>query len=422
MAEYSNKLLKKILLFGCTLYTFSELYCYYKHIVMVRKLNESCNYDLHYDTDKDKHIRVTAMTNIIEHDKDSKKFCEHLFYNKIKFENIPRNLLIHTLGTMLFMKNTFANKEYLEVDNYVTMIEKSHNVNLTNTYYDKNVKYMIFGKTPIFTWYKPLFLIFIMYCAKKIFNRYLYKLGFVRQQFPNGYVVWIRKCIAPKYNPLILFHCSVGGCIPYYKIIKELIVGRTLILSELPGISWENYVSTPPLLVQVAENLHEVVVQNNISNYDLLCHSFGGLLCMKYFYKYHSEIKKIICIESGVILNHVFNVYSQFFEIMSVKNKPMDYIDFICAPITHRDPYIQYYFHRDLHLSDTILLGRPEENNKEIHLILSEDDDKIPTEYYHHYVNSKKLPYNLKIFKKRTHGAFIYDFEFQNYVINILNK
>jgi len=404
------------------LYTACEIYNYYRHRKMVNNINNYKTPAISINETKQKHIRETVMSNIIDHDKDSKKFIEHLFYNKINFESIPRNMLHTALGSMLFLKDKYNYQESLEIEGYINQLELKHNTYLK---YDSNktIKYMIFGKTPIYTWYKPIMMISLMYATRKIFNIYLKKLGFVQYKFENGFVVWVRTPKIIKRNPLIVFHCSIGGCMPYYKFIKEIMNDRILLLPELPGISWENFVYKPPLLNEVAENLNEIVSSLNITNYDLLCHSFGSLLCMKYFYKYHKQIKKIICVESGVIINHIFGMYTEFYEIMNMTNgKSKDFLDYACAPITHRDPYIQFYFHRDLSVTDTVLLGREEENNTEIHLVLSENDDKIPAEYYCHYVKSKKLPYNIKIFDKRTHGAFAYDTEFQQYVIEIANK
>jgi pimeloyl-ACP methyl ester carboxylesterase len=414
----TNYSFREILIVGYGIYTLSELYSYYKHKIMVKNLND---FTVAIAKTTDKQLRETTIDNIIEHDKDSKKFCEHLFYNKISFDNIPRNLLVHSFSTMLFMKNNFTKDEQNEIEKYINKFETRHNVILKNKY-DDSIPYIVFGKTKIFTWYKPLFIKLFLYCIKKIFNKWLSKLGFIKQQFPNGYVVWIRICseVNKLYDPLILFHCSIGGSISYSHLIPKLMVGRTLILSELPGISWENYVYQPPILAEVADNLHSVIMQHGISQYNLLCHSFGGLLCIKYFYRYHNEVKKIICIESAVIVNHAFNIYSEFYD-MSVNSKSRDLIQLMCTSITHRDPYIQFYLHRDLSVSDTILLGREEEKNKEIHIILADNDDKIPTHYYSHYIKSKKLPYIVKIFEQRMHGAFLVDKEIQDYVFNVLN-
>lgn len=380
--------------------------------------------DKYYHQPKvNKTLRLTVanklIDNILMYDKDPKRFVENLFYNKIPFEQIPKNYLIKVLGGLIFAKNQLSIMETIIIYRFIEMMETKTNTKFKNNY-NINLPHIKFGDNQIITWYQPFGVIMMKLFVRKLFNAYLHKLGFKRHNLDNGFVVWIRVDDNIKYNPLILFHCSIGGCIPYSGMIHKIMEGRILILPEIPGVSWENYVHEPPTLNYMADMLHDKINDLKLIKYDVMCHSFGWALCTKYFYKYHSEINKIVCVEASVILNHALNVYSEFYDVTCGLNSP-DKLGKLCIPFLHRDVYLQFYFQKDLSIYDSILIDREEEIGKDIHLILVDKDDKIPTAYYDYYIKKKNLPYKVKIFNNRYHASFVYDMEIQNYMLTIIN-
>ena len=359
------------------------------------------------------------VNNVLEHDMDPHGFIEQLFYNKYKYEEINKPSIRRAFAYLLFAEREPDELENEYIDKYINLFEQKYG----NKFLDGGEiqECIEIGHAKIYTWYMPLFYRIIKYFTRIGYELFMHYHGF-RKIKSDKLVLWIRTDNEIKYRPLILFHCSVG-IIGYPKVLPLLSSNRTIIIPEISGILWNSYsVSDPDKLCTILFNELDKL---NIHNYDILMHSYGFVLGLKYLHKYHEHIHKIIVAESPVIMNHSLKPFVEFVDVMKYINFT-DVIDVIAASTTCRDIVIQYHLQRCATPHNTTLIGFLHndaiESTKDIYFILSGDDNRVPVKHYQYHIDKKNLPYKTIVLDNRKHGAFLYDTEFQKHVIDIINQ
>jgi hypothetical protein len=401
------------------LYLLLELFNYIKYYLVKLQINKTyiesnCNIINKYK------ISDEVIKNILHHDKDPQKIIEHLFFNKVDIIDINKKSLSRALGFLLFSKKDLCSTELNYIDTYILQIENRFNIQIKDT--DIIYQCIEAGHASVITWYYPLFIRCVKLCARKIIELYMiHYLKFKKYTYKAGIVIWIRIDENIKYNPLILFHCSLG-IVGYPFIIPNIMKNRVLIIPEIAGILWNSFdISNPDKL---SDLLYDKINELNINaKYDLLIHSYGFILSLKFLHKYHHIVNRIIAMESPIIINHSMESYHEFVNTIQHINF-LDPISVICRYTTNRDTVIQYHFQRCTMSHNSSLIGFDDysiEKDKNIHLVLSGNDPRVSAQHYIHYIKSKNLPYNVTVFEGREHGAYLYDNEFQEYILKLIN-
>jgi hypothetical protein len=397
------------------IYLFLELYNLISYYITILIINTSCN-KYTFQTNSKFTLTDEVINNIIHHDLDQQKLIEQLFFNKVQFKDITRHSLEKSLAYMLFVKsyNDLDMLELQYINKYISLIEKKNNVFFSK---DKSIVQpcIEYGHSKISTWYTPIIIRLIKWMGRQATEFHMLYHGFTKY-IEKGIIIWIRIDKNIKHDPLIFTHCTLG-LVVYPHIIKKIMKNRILIIPETAGIIWNsNFPSDPDILATI---LFDKLCKLNITKYDLLVHSYGFVLGMKFFNKYSSHVNKIFAVESPILITHAFSSYEEFLDTRFHHINLKEPLNLFCKCTTNRDIVIQYHLQRCLVLHNSTLL----ESNctKKVYLLLSEHDVRVPLKHYKHYINSKGLPYEIILFKNRTHGAFIYDSEFYNAVINLVN-
>ena len=101
----------------------------------------------------------------------------------------------------------------------------------------------------------------IMYIIRKIFNIYMYIKGYKYIIDPATNIrVWI------KYNkldniPLVFLHGFGIGILPYINKINNLSYTRTIIIPEIPNISYDLYKMPPPSINTIIDVIYDILLR-----------------------------------------------------------------------------------------------------------------------------------------------------------------
>jgi pimeloyl-ACP methyl ester carboxylesterase len=404
-------------------YAVAEIYNYMNYKQLLKSITpiKNCEFE------DDKHmydIKENIKDSLLTKEYNLKTFIKQITYNKLELEDIPRKCITDSLGSMIFMKKNISHNKINEIEEFVDKVEQK--IGTKFSVVDNDVPHIIWGQETILPWYQPLFFRGIKFLVRKCFNIYLYNIGFKKYRDPNGYVIWHRINNNASETPLVLFHCSIAGVMTYSRIINLLIKDRTVILPEVPGISWDNHVTCPPGIREMTRILNNKLHEWNIGKHDIISHSFGGVVAISYMHKYSQQVKKCVFVEVGVFVSHVLQIYCELNDLTNVyQGKNLDIssmlTNIMLIPVFHRDPYILYYLNREVWLKDSSLFGLEcTDRNEETHIIMSENDDKFHVKAYEYYLQNNDLKYKWKTFKDRFHGAFCHDREMQDYVLSIV--
>jgi pimeloyl-ACP methyl ester carboxylesterase len=270
-------------------------------------------------------------------------------------------------------------------------------------------------------------------------DRYLKKNNFIKMVCNNGLIIWYKIGLTKPNHANIFIHSSIGGLSIYKNFINKLSdkIGDTYttILLEIPGISFGNNIYIPPTIYSITQYLVSFIKLNKINNINIMGHSFGCNVVSCLINRFYKDLRdngillnKTILIEGLVFLPRLMNIYKFFnensFTMVTDIIKRGNYRDLVSIPFFYRDLYLQFYMQRCLSLTDSTLVGLTEyeQLDNKIHLILSEDDDKIIVNDLVYYLQSKRYKCDIKIFDNVRHGDFAFDERMQDHAIELLNK
>lgn len=395
-------------------YAYFEYDNYKKHNELIKSIYDS---EINSNITEYKHrsfqIQNFINCNIILND-NLEITIKQWFYNKKEIYEISYDDLYNFFKILFYNCENLSYKHTELIYNCIDKIE-----NKLNLKFQKGIKYNDYikvGTNDFKIWYVPFVGNLIKSNLKHIFGLWMKFNNFNLINLDNNYKVWYRNNNSK--NNLCAFHCSILGASSLMLFINKIKnLDYNIYIPEIPGICYDSFVNKIRKIEYYNDLLYEYFVSNNITNIDMIGHSFGGMCLTKFFYKYNYIINKTIFIEAPVFSINVFKLHNESIELNRVRH-------FWIIPLMHRDPYVMFYFYKNVDILNTnIYLEYLDKINKKINIILVDLDDKIPSIDYLNYVNkynSDKV--NLKIFNNNSHGAFLYKDSMQKYVISLLNE
>jgi len=190
------------------------------------------------------------------------KFFTDSFFNKksITLNNISKILSYHIYNIHPNSHVKIQNTEH--INNLLDIIKPKVELGTINE--DDNGTEVISGHYMINKLniiHKPYIFYMIMYIIRKIFNIYMYIKGYKYIIDPATNIrVWI------KYNkldniPLVFLHGFGIGILPYINKINNLSYTRTIIIPEIPNISYDLYKMPPPSINTIIDVIYDILLR-----------------------------------------------------------------------------------------------------------------------------------------------------------------
>lgn len=363
--------------------------------------------------------KVKHIQTLCKYDPDPVKSIEDIYYGEVEWSKIPRDDLKTTLTLIInnFRKNNVLPKDGELVEKALQSLESKTQRSLSYKP-SKNIKRINLRERKLRGWYKPIILRGFIYVIRKFYDYKLHKAGFKRVQQSNGLVLWYKE--SDKQNASIFFHCSIAGAIPYIKFLKN--IRGTVIIPEVPGISWQNYTNTPPSLNQIVTDTVEFTKSLGIDKFNIVAHSFGCFLGCRLINNYQQHVNKAVLIEGFVYPVRMMKAY-WYIHIPIYSMHKLSLCELLLVPFFIRDTHCQFYINREVSISDGMLnrYTRIESRKDSITVILSEYDNKIDCKRVMQYVKNSGIEYDHIVVPGKGHGSFITNDDIQDKVIGIIS-
>ena len=375
------------------------LYC---HIFIYRALNNRCYTRNRRGLSKQLSGEInTHLKEYFTNEEDLTKYLTDSFPNRdlITIENIRKVLSYH-------IHNTHPNKDDIMCDdgvNEIVDIIKSRADSLicpdgcrTN---NRNISYH-FMTNKLQYIHKPFAFYTFAYFVRRAFNFYMYTLGFTNIIDPQlNLRVWIRENNgATNKMPLVFIHGVGCGIIPYINKIQRLSVDRrTVIVPELPNISYDLYKFPPPSNDELVTSLYNTLSKLDIQLVDLIGHSYGSLILNIFQNKYPHMCNYKTYAEPACFYIQQTHLSSTILFKTSFNN----ITNFLRTIIIYKDIYIQYIFKRTIFYEHTLITNLDDKTN----IILSKDDEIMPSYYIHKYITTHYPQVHVEMIDG-VHGAY----------------
>ena len=248
--------------------------------------------------------------------------------------------------------------------------------------------------------YKPRIFYVLMYLVRRVFNFYMYTLGFTNIIDPRlNLRVWIKhNSGATNKMPLVFIHGLGFGIMPYIRKIQRLSVDRrTVIVPELPNISYDLYKFPPPSNENLVTSLYNILSKLEIKQVDIIGHSYGSLILNIFQIKYPDICNYKTYAESGCFYIQQSHLSSTILFKTSFNNLH----NFLRTIIIYKDIYTQYIFKRTIFYEHTLITNLDDKTN----IILSKDDEIMPSYYIHKYITTYYPQVHVEMIEG-VHGAY----------------
>jgi hypothetical protein len=418
------------------LYSIFEVRNYIKYYKLKNKINKQIKNknDLYLSKKNEISLLVHNTLNLLDYltnldETKTIKIIEQLFYDKIDISKITYFNLYNALCYYVYNKTNLNFPQSARIFSLINNIENKIGLKFIK----KEIKqdYIKASKNYFNYWYHPFILIFIKKILKFTFHLFMLFIGF-KYFISDNLIIYnnINNRDENDKKNIILFHCSVAGALSLIVVILKMRKKYNLIIPEIPGFSWNYYYDNDIKGLDYYNNiLINYVKKENLNNLNLISHSLGGITLMKFYYKCvlttNLKIDNIFFCESPVFPIYIFKLHSESYDLIkSIKNylKNFQFMDILIIPFLQRDVYVQYYVNMDINMFDSCFFYK--ETDTKINIILVDNDNKIPSDFYIDYLKSKNLldKINTKIFENNSHGAFLYNKNIQDFVLDELDR
>lgn len=370
--------------------------------------------------------------DIENHIKNPTQYFDNLFHGRSR--SYSKEGIYESLKQCFYFPYHKQIKKSDTIENIIKFYEKNNEIKFDNGKLNTNSNKKInWHQTELKTWYKPLPII-CMFEAVLTYSEVLMQIeGFHKTGMKNGLSIWFRKGILDRTKLVLFVHAGSGGLLLQSEFIKKLPKECSVVIPELPGISFAGRVSVPPTVRELAKTITKFIKNREIKQVQMISHSFGGniLSCIinnqhTYFKKYGMAITNTILVEPIIFIptlpfihkfsNTDITVSDVVNQIKSNHGRLVSYV------LLFRDIYTQFYGQRCFTINDALIGETEYEKNNIINIVFSENDELSPIHECVHYLESKKYNGNVKVFENRKHGDFCFDLEMQNYVIGLIRK
>jgi len=249
--------------------------------------------------------------------------------------------------------------------------------------------------------HKPFIFYTFMYLVRRVFNCYMYRLGFTNIVDPSTQLrVWIKhNSVGTNEMPFVFIHGFGFGIMPYIHKIQRLTVDRRIVIvPEFPNISYDLYKFPPPSSDKLSTSLYNILTKHSIELIDIAGHSFGGLILNTFQTKYPRMCNYKTYAESPVFCIH----QSHIVNVIAIKLPFKDIIKYIRTMIIYNDIYTQYFLNRCLFYENTLITNLDDKTT----IILAKDDRLVPSYYICKYITTYYPQVSVEIIKG-DHAAYI---------------
>ena len=248
--------------------------------------------------------------------------------------------------------------------------------------------------------HKPYIFYMIMYIIRKIFNIYMRIKGYTYIiDSATNIRVWI------KYNkihtiPLVFIHGFGMGILPYITKINNLSHTRTIIIPEIPNISYDLYKMPPPSIDNIINVIYDILLKLNITRIDIMGHSFGTNVLNAFQQKYPH-----MCNYKTYAEPTCFYIQQPQLSLVVYKPYPISFnFKYVLNIFVFRDQYVQYITKRCIFGEQSLI----ENFDKKTTIILAKYDYLLPATHIYDYIRTY-YP-NVNIFMTNgNHGSWIMD-------------
>lgn len=344
-----------------------------------------------------KHI-LCYLTN--EHDIDT--LFSEVFIDK---QSITINNIKKLLSYCIFNIDPTTNNMRLWQSIYINSIIKKikPRLSILNNNTNTTCKSSMIMTNKLDIVHKPFAFYTLMYAIRKVFNYYMYTLGFTNIIEPiTNLRVWI------KYNnsatndiPLVFIHGIGFGIIPYISKIRKLSVDRKmLIVPELPNLSYDLYKFPPPSNESIVVSLYNTLVKLGIKLIDIIGHSNGSILMNIFQIRYPHMCNYKTYAEPVCFHIHQAIGANMFYRFpLTTKYSIKKYILWL---FVFRDMYTQYAIKRGVFAEHGLLKNL---DNK-THIILAKNDCVVPSFHIHKYITAHHPDVNVTVVEGN-HGVWL---------------
>lgn len=251
--------------------------------------------------------------------------------------------------------------------------------------------------------HKPFAFYTAMYFIRRAFNCYMYTLGFTSIIDPSTRLrLWVRyNKNAVNKTPLVFIHGFGVGIVQYINKIRKLSANRTLILPELPNISYDLYKFPPPSADNICDALYDILVKRGVELIDIMGHSYGTMILNIFQNKYphmcnYKTYAEPVCfyIQYGQLASTTYN-----FSLNTCGN----ILEYLCYSFIYRDMYIQYINRRGMFMEHFLIKNLDDKTN----IILAKDDTFVPSSWVYAYI-TRHYPHIKIDMIDGGHGSFVF--------------
>jgi hypothetical protein len=246
--------------------------------------------------------------------------------------------------------------------------------------------------------HKPAVFYLLMYLIRRLTHFYMRMLGFTYIiDVPTQLRVWIKTNKgAVNKTPLVFIHGLGFGIVLYLFKIPMLSADReTVIIPELPNISYDLYKFPPVPIETIVSAFYDILVTKNIKLVDIIGHSYGGIILNIFQIKYPH-----MCNYKTYIENGCFYIHATHF----IDKMPRDNIlNYIRTILLYNDIYIQFIINRCTFVENTLIKNLDDKTT----IILAKDDELIPSYHIHKYITTHYPQVRVEIVDGK-HGTYIF--------------
>jgi len=252
--------------------------------------------------------------------------------------------------------------------------------------------------------HKPFVFYAYMYFIRRAFNCYMYTLGFTNIIAPSTKLrVWVKhNKKAVNKIPLVFIHGFGVGIVPYINKIRKLSADRTLILPELPNISYDLYTAAPPPSADnIADALYDILIKRGITLVDIMAHSYGTIILNIFQIKYphicnYKTYGEPVCF----IIHHSHAIITTYTFSAPIYSNILDYLSYLYV---HRDMYVQFIYKRGMFMEHFLIKNLDDKTN----IILAKDDGIVASSHIYNYI-TKYYPHVKVSMIDGGHGSFLF--------------
>ena len=336
-------------------------------------------------------------------EEDLVKFFTDAFPNMrlLTLENIKKLLSYHIYNR--HPNSNIDNSEYENIDEILDIIKQRLGSLIQPDIHvsDKNIICNHFPTNKLTIIHKPFIFYILMYLIRRVFNFYMYRLGFTNIIDPATQLrVWIKhQPAATNKVPLVFIHGLGFGIVLYLWKIRQLSTDRTLIVPELPNVSYDLYTDVQPSADNIVVALYDVLIRQGVELVDIIGHSYGGTILNIFQIKYPHMCNYKTYIESPVFCIH----QSHTAKIVYMKPTSLSVRKYIMYLFIFSDTHVQYIIKRSMFADQGMIKNFDDKTT----VILAKDDYLVPSYYIHRYITAHYPQVNA-IMTAGDHGAYIF--------------